>query len=226
MSSSAPPSAPSTAATVAPAVPMTPSAAPVPVVLEERTVHEGKVRTYPYPVATLPGFEMLPDGGSRLFVEISKTVNVEERRSERVLTYILKGTRVVYRNNENSLVTVHFNTPVTRARLLPSGRDLLFSVDLRADASPAWKMVAETDGSATLQVDFAKGSFLPAGDSDVTMYGGARPASAPPPPPSGPPPGQQPKPWHRGGGRGGGAPPPVTGAAPAVSPSNAQPSPN
>jgi hypothetical protein len=125
---------------------------------------------YTGPIATLPGFEMLPEGGSRLFVEISQLVGVEEKKTQRTLTYVLKGAHVAHRNNENALVTVHFNTPVIRARLLPSGRDLLFSVDLRADTAPAWKIVNEDDGSATLRIDFPKGSFLPAGGGDDVPY--------------------------------------------------------
>jgi hypothetical protein len=121
---------------------------------------------YPYAVATLPGFEMLADGGSRLFVEVTKTVSVEERRTAHGLTYVLKGARVVYHNNQNALDTKYFNTPVARARLLPSGRDLLFLVELRADSTPAWRVVGGSDGMATLQVDFPSGSFLPAGVND------------------------------------------------------------
>jgi hypothetical protein len=175
---------PQTAPPAAP--PPAPVEAATPAELPARPIPATRPRTYAFPVATLPGFEMLPDGGSRLFVEITRKVNVEEKRAARVLTFVLKGTRVVYRNNENALVTVHFNTPVSRARLLPSGRDLLFSVDLRADATPAWKMVTdEDDGSATLQVDFPKGSFLPTGALPDP------PSDNPPPPvPSAPPPKQ------------------------------------
>lgn len=179
------------------------------------------MKKYPYPVATLPGFELLPDGGSRLFVEITRTVNVEERRTERVLTYVLKGTRVIYRNNENSLVTVHFNTPVTRARLLPSGSDLLFAVDLRADAAPAWKMVGESDGSATLQIDFPKGSFLPQGDIGDGPYVEPRPNTAPPPPGI-----VQPKPWRKAASRQVPRTAPGTVVTGSPAPANAQPSPN
>jgi hypothetical protein len=139
---------------------------------------------------------MLPDGGSRIFVEVTRKVDVEERRTARVLTYVLKGTRVVYRNNENPLVTVDFDTPVTQARLLPSGRDLLLSVDLRADTAVTWKMVAgDSAGSATLELDFPKGSFLPTDGSVPVM---------PPPPPR-----TTARTWR---GRGRGAPPPVAGA--------------
>jgi hypothetical protein len=152
-------------------------------------------RTYAFPVATLPGFEMLPDGGSRVFVEVTRKVEVEERRAARVLTYVLKGARVVYRNNENALVTVHFNTPVTQARLLPSGRDLIFSVDLRADTAATWKMIGDSDGTAILQVDFPKGSFLPTGDVDDRMTAAALPPPRVAAPPEAPP--QMPKrPWR------------------------------
>jgi hypothetical protein len=191
-----------TPATLAPPPPPPGEAAPIAARPITTSAHP---RTYPFPVATLPGFEMLPDGGSRVFVEITRKVDVEERRSARVLTYVLKGAHVVYRNNENALVTVHFNTPVTKARLLPSGRDLLFSVDLRADSPATWKMVTDSDGSATLQVDFPKGSFLPAGDVDMPaehpMAGGVPPGHPPPVNPSNPPP--APARWSRGGGGGG-----------------------
>lgn len=112
------------------------------------------------PVATLPGFEMLAEGGSRLFVELTQMVQVEERRARGTLTYVIHGAHVTVRNNENPLITVHFNTPVTRARLVPSGRDLLFIVDLRADVSPTWKMNPGKEGSTVLTVDFPKGSYV------------------------------------------------------------------
>lgn len=122
------------------------------------------------PVATLPGFEMQSDGSSRLFVQLTQTVQVEERVAKGQLTYVLKGTHVTVHNNQNPLETVHFNTPVTRARLVPSGGDLLFVIELRAAATPTWKITPAKDGSAILMVDFPKGSYL-----------GAPPPPAPPP---------------------------------------------
>jgi hypothetical protein len=156
-----------------------------------------RTKAYPFPVATLPGFEMMPDGGSRVFVEVTKKVDVEERRAARVLTYVLKGARIVYRNNENPLVTVHFNTPMTVARLRPSGRDAILSVDLRADTAPTWKMVVDSDdSSATLEIVFPKGSFLPAGEGEAALPATAVPPGPPPGPPSGTP--------HADSGRSGG----------------------
>jgi hypothetical protein len=136
-------------------------------------------------VATLPGFEMLPDGGSRFFVALSHTANVVEKREARMLTYVIQGAHVALRNNENALVTVHFNTPVTRARLLPVRHDVVFAVELRADAVPVWRMVDASDGSSMLQIDFPKGAFLPAGEGESIEVADdplPRPAGADDPP--------------------------------------------
>ncbi len=122
--------------------------------------HHPTVPAHSGPVATLPGFEMLAEGGSRLFVELSQTVPVEERRAHGTLTYVLHGAHVTVHNNTNPLVTVHFNTPVASARLVPSGHDLLFVVTLRANATPTWKVNPGKEGSSVLTVDFPKGSFL------------------------------------------------------------------
>lgn len=108
------------------------------------------------PVATLPGFEMRPDGGSRVFVQLSQEVQVEERKAAGSVTYILKGTHVAVWNNTNALVTVHFDTPVSRARLVPHGNDTWLVIDLRAAAAPAWKVTPTADKSAMLSVDFAR----------------------------------------------------------------------
>jgi len=130
-------------------------------------VKKRAVKADPGLVATLPGFEMLPDGGSRLFVELTHTTNVTEKRDARALTYVLQGAHITLRNNENALVTVHFNTPVSRARLLPLRGDLVFSVELRADATPVWRLVDGEGGVSVLQIDFPKGVYLPANDPDA-----------------------------------------------------------
>jgi hypothetical protein len=128
------------------------------------------VRRATGPEAALPGFEELADGASRLFVEMTKSVSVDEKKAPGSLTFVLKGAHVRLRNNMNALVTVHFNTPVTRARLVPSGANTLFVVDLRADVSPTWKMIPAKQGTAVLQIEFPGGNYL----------GGPAPAAAAP----------------------------------------------
>jgi len=117
------------------------------------------------PQATFPGFEQLSDGGSRLFVQLSQTVQVEQRVAPGAVTYVLKGAHLRVHNDTNALVTVHFNTPVLRARLMPSGSDLLFVVELRSAVTPTFKLQDNTDKTSTLTIDFPKGDFL-AGDGN------------------------------------------------------------
>jgi hypothetical protein len=112
------------------------------------------------PLATFPGFEQLPDGGSRLFVHVSQGVPIEERRAPGTVTYVLRGAHLRVHNDANALVTVHFNTPVFRARLAPQGNDLLFILEMRSAASPSFTMQASPDKSATLRIDFPKGDFV------------------------------------------------------------------
>jgi hypothetical protein len=119
------------------------------------------------PEATLPGFETLADGTTRLFVQLTKTVPVEERKTAGTVTYVLKGAHVGIWNNTNALVTTHFNTPVTRARLVPHGADIFFVVELRANVAPAFRMASTKDGTAMLQVEFAKGEFLNGAPSTI-----------------------------------------------------------
>ncbi|HEY6461796.1 MAG TPA: hypothetical protein VIY73_16640, partial [Polyangiaceae bacterium] len=105
-------------------------------------------------------------------------VTYSTKASPGVLTYVLKGAYADKWNNFNPLITVHFNTPVTSARLVPRGQDLWFVVDLRANVTPQVTMDATKDGGAMLRIDFPKGDYLP-------MQAGG---SSPPPPPPRPAP--------------------------------------
>jgi hypothetical protein len=113
--------------------------------------------------AVVPGFELLGDGSTRVFVQMPKAVAYTTKVEPNKIVYVLKDLRVDKRNNYNPLVTVHFNTPVTSARLVPHGKDLWLIVALRAKAQPAVAVQAGKDGTSILQVDFPKGEYLPAG---------------------------------------------------------------
>jgi hypothetical protein len=110
--------------------------------------------------ALMAGFETLADGSTRLFVELRRPVAYDTRVGRSSLTYVLRGAYVDRRNNQNPLVTVDFNTPVTSARLAPHGRDLWLVVDLRANVQPTATMDAGKDGAATLRIEFPKGEYL------------------------------------------------------------------
>jgi hypothetical protein len=113
-------------------------------------------------VATFPGFRLLPDGKSRIYVELTKAVVVDERRAAGLLVYVIHDARVPVRNNRNALITTHFPTPVGRARLLSAGRDIELLIDLRQAASATHRVVAGENGGARLEVDFPAGDYAPA----------------------------------------------------------------
>jgi hypothetical protein len=199
------PAAPSASST-------TPSAPPPPPPVESQATprpappHGKRTRvasTAGPPVATLPGFEMLADGASHLFVELTQSVQVEEKRGQgggrNRIVYFLKQARVLHRNNENSLVTVFFNTPVERAQLLPAAGGVNLIVDLRADVTPTWKLSPGKDNSAILEVVFPKGDYVKNVGADAApMTGGDTQSSSPG---SSTPPGTVSPPVHaRGGG--------------------------
>jgi len=122
-----------------------------------------------------PGFELLEGGGSRFFVELGQAVPVEQRKAKGAMTFVLKGARNAFRNNENPLVTEHFNTPVRRAKLVPSGKDLLFVFDLREDVGATQRVVTTNEGHAMVQIDFGPGSFVKEDQADsVPESGDAR----------------------------------------------------
>jgi len=112
-------------------------------------------------LATFPGFRLLPDGRSRIYVELTRTVSVDERRAEGMLVYVIHDARVPVRNNRNALITTHFATPVGRARLLAAGADVELIIDLRKSVSATQKIVAGENGGARLEVDFPAGDYPP-----------------------------------------------------------------
>jgi hypothetical protein len=122
-------------------------------------VRHASAKSGNWAVATYPGFTMRDDGGSRVFVQLTRPVTVEEHRAAGEITYLLKGAHVTERNNENALVTVHFNTPVSRARLRPVGGGLALTIELRGAAQPTYK-VEGADGGSRLVIDFPEGHFL------------------------------------------------------------------
>jgi hypothetical protein len=104
---------------------------------------------------------MLPNGGSRIYVELTKSVGVDERKANGALVFTLRGAQVLSRNNKNALITTHFQTAVARARLVPAGNDLDLVIDLRKSVDATHQVVAGDNGTARLEIDFPPGDYPP-----------------------------------------------------------------
>lgn len=131
-------------------------------------------------VASFPSFAMREDGGSRLTVRLSGAASVEERHAGRTLTYAIKGARIGRHNDTHPLVTLHFNTPLARARLVAAKGEVRLVVELRADAAATQKVEQGPDGATLLAIDFPKGEWLAANAPKAEAPKGAvRPAEGP-----------------------------------------------
>ena len=104
------------------------------------------------PQATFPGFRMLPDGTSQIWVTLSKKASVEEHAVAGRVTYVIAGAWVPTWNNTHPLVTTHFNTPLTRARLVPAKEGVELVVELREEAKPAQTVEDGPRGTMVVKV--------------------------------------------------------------------------
>jgi len=105
------------------------------------------------PVATFPGFRMLEDGSTRVYVEISERVPVAEHKAEGRIAYRIKGAAVPTPNNLRALDTQFFNTPVARVQLVEDEEDVDLVIELKQPAQPSHRLI-DSEGGVVLQVDF------------------------------------------------------------------------
>jgi hypothetical protein len=84
-----------------------------------------------------PGFEAQPEG-STFFVNLSRKSEVEVKKGEDRLVYVIKGARAALRNNRNPLKTTFFATPVSVARLVQVKDDVELILNLKRPASAKW----------------------------------------------------------------------------------------
>jgi hypothetical protein len=105
------------------------------------------------PVATFPGFRLLEDGSTRVYVEISHRVPVAEHKAEGRIAYRIKGAAVPTQNNLRALDTQFFDTPVARAQLVEVDEDVDLVIELKQPAQPSHRLV-DSEGGVVLQVDF------------------------------------------------------------------------
>ncbi|HEY4120396.1 MAG TPA: hypothetical protein VGM56_21170 [Byssovorax sp.] len=105
------------------------------------------------PIAWFPGFLRLENGTTRIFLEISKHVEITEHRAEGRVTYRLKGAGVPERVNRMPLVTAWFPTAIARVQLVPAGPDADLVIELKRPSESAYR-VLDTPRGIVLQVDF------------------------------------------------------------------------
>jgi hypothetical protein len=108
---------------------------------------------------TWPGFVIRSDGGSRVFLQT--TVSVEYRLTEKNnrISLELKDAHIFLSNNRNPLVTTHFNTPLMRAYLKEQKEVTELVLDLKLKQSPIITQTVDKDGYHYMFIDFPPGQY-------------------------------------------------------------------
>jgi hypothetical protein len=112
---------------------------------------------------TFIGYQTLADGRGLLFVDLSRSVEVEVSRAGPVIEYKLLGASVPLRNNKNPLLLRDFSVSVITAQLVPSLRgkskarnqpapSVRLVVTLRGKAQPSHRVVGSGKG-ARLEIE-------------------------------------------------------------------------
>ena len=125
------------------------------VVLPPRRLKKGQIAPIAEgtPVAWFPGFLRLQNGGTRVFLEVSKRVDVSETRTDGRIVFRLKGAAAPDRTNRLPLLTGWIATPVDRVQLVEAGSDTDLVIELREKVEFVQRIV-ETPRGIVLQVDF------------------------------------------------------------------------
>ena len=107
---------------------------------------------------------MTDDGGSRVFLQTTTPIEYKQKNGKKRITLTFKGTRVFLSNNQNPLVTLHFNTPLRKAYLKKARKDSQLVLELKEEAEISVMQVNIEDGYSYLFVDFPAGNWPVGGE--------------------------------------------------------------
>lgn len=124
---------------------------------------------------TWPGFQMQPDGSSRVFLQSTAPLNAQAAMTnDKTLVIDLGDASVASHNNRRPLYTSYFNTPVTSVTIKSVKKRITLELTLRAAVQPRISSEQAKSGFFFVYIDFPPGHYVAAP--------APRP-SAPPPPP-------------------------------------------
>lgn len=131
----------------------------------------GKVAPGAEPRVTWPGFQVLGDGGTRIFVQTNAPVEPELKRDGSNWVVIIPGVLLPKGNTRLPLDTQFFNTPVRSAQLKPlatrgkrrkktqAGTGVSLMLEMRAQVTPKLHTEKDASGYFFTYVEFAAGKY-------------------------------------------------------------------
>ncbi len=108
---------------------------------------------------TWPGFSMLDNGGSRIFLQTTAALTYQVVKKKRGVTLKFAEVKVFLSNNRNPLITTHFNTPLRRAYLKRRHKSVELVMELKVAVEPAISQTVDKDGYHYMFIDFPAGRY-------------------------------------------------------------------
>lgn len=111
------------------------------------------------PTITWSGFQPMPDGSSRVFLQITKDVTHAE--SQNGMNYVVRihGAHINFFNSRRPLDTRYFSTPVNTVSLKKAGKDVLVTLAMRTASTPSVSTTTDAHGYSYLIFEFPKGDY-------------------------------------------------------------------
>lgn len=109
---------------------------------------------------TWPGFQMRPDGTSRVFIQSTTALTPQPSAAGPRFSVYLPGAKVAGNTNKLPLETRFFNTPVSRVNIEVQRDGVTLVLDLRAEVSPIVSSDRGPTGYYFLYIDLPKGTYV------------------------------------------------------------------
>ena len=110
-------------------------------------------------LVTWPGFQMLPDGSSRVFVQTSVQVEPEIKRDGDGVQVFLPHVSLPPGNARLALATHYFNTPVESVRAVARGQGVVVLLAMRAKMLPILRTERAASGYFFTYLEFPPGNY-------------------------------------------------------------------
>lgn len=108
---------------------------------------------------TWPGFQMRPDGSSRVFVQLTTQVDVRTVVQGNKILIDFGNAIIAGETNRYPLYTSYFNTPVTSVELKRTNKRTIMELTLRAAVEPSVSSEHAKSGYYFVYFDFAAGNY-------------------------------------------------------------------
>jgi hypothetical protein len=113
------------------------------------------------PAITWPGFQMMPDGSSRVFVQITTQVDVSAALVNGKVVVDFGNVSIAGRNNRRPMITKFFNTPVTAVEVKRAQKRTTLILSMRAPVEPRVSHEQVKSGFHFVYIDFPPGTYRP-----------------------------------------------------------------